>query len=151
MFCESSDQNFEYFWSPNRSEEMFWWFLQSKIWKIWVPKLIGGNVLINPPIKTLNIFGIQIDRKKCSDDSSNQKLEYLWCTNWLEEMFWEILRSKISILLVPKLIGGNVSRNPPIKNFNIVCSEIDWRKCSDDSSNPKFEYCWCRNWLDEMF
>ena len=55
----------------------------------------------------------------------------------------QILRSKISILLVPKLIGGNVLRNPPIKNLNIFCSHIDWRKCSDDFSNQKFEYCWC--------
>ena len=46
---------------------------------ILVPKLIGGNVLINPPIKTSNNFGFQIDRRKCSDESFNQKFAYILC------------------------------------------------------------------------
>ena len=57
-FDESSDQNFEYFWCPNWSEEMFWYILQSKIWTFLASKWIGGNVLINPPNQNSNIFGV---------------------------------------------------------------------------------------------
>ena len=38
-----------------------------------VPEFIGGNVLIHPPIKTLDVLGIPIDRRKCIDDSSNNR------------------------------------------------------------------------------
>ena len=44
-----------------------------------VPEFIGGNVLIHPPIKTLDVLGIPIDRRKCIDDSSNQKFERCRC------------------------------------------------------------------------
>ena len=125
-----------------------------------------------PPIKNLNICGAQIDWRKCFEKSSDQKFQYCWCRNWLEEMFQEILRSKISTLFVAKSIGGNVLMILPIQNLNIVGAEIDWMKCfkkssdpkfehfssyidwrkwSDDSSNQKFEYFWCTNWLEEMF
>ena len=133
---------------------MVWWFLQSKVWIFLVHKLIGGNVLRNPPIKSLNICCSQIDWRKCSDDSSNQQFVYLSCTNWLEEISWWFLHSKFWILLVPKLIGGNALKNPPIKNLNMFCSQMVWRKCSGEcfvkSSDEKFEYLLEPNRLEEM-
>ena len=40
-------------------------------------KLIGGNVLMSPPLKILNIVGAQIDWRKCFEKSSDQKFEYV--------------------------------------------------------------------------
>ena len=113
--------------------------------------ILGGNVLINPPSKNLIIFGVWIDQRKCFDESSDQNFEYFWYPNPSEKMFWGFLQSNIWIFLVPKLIGGNILINPPIKTWNIVGIQTDRRKCSDDSSNPKFEHYWCSHWLEETF
>ena len=137
---DSSNQNFEYFRCPNWLEEMYAAILRSRMWIFFVAQSIGGNVLMIPPIKNLNICGAQIDWRKCFEKSSDQKFQYCWCRNWLEEMFQEILRSKISTLFVAKSIGGNVLMILPIQNLNIVGAEIDWMKCFKKSSDPKFEH-----------
>ena len=56
-----------------------------------------------PPMKNVNIFGAQIDRRKCFDTSSDQNFEFFWYPIRLEEMF----------------------------NLNIFGVHIDWRKCFD--------------------
>ena len=145
---------------------MVWWFLQSKVWIFLVHKLIGGNVLRNPPIKSLNICCSQIDWRKCSDDSSNQQFEYLSCTNWLEEMSWWFLQSKIWVFWCTNWLEEmfcEILRSKNCTNWLeemfweilwariwIFFVEIDWRRWSDDSSNQKFAYLWCTNWLEEL-